>query len=174
MKKKISVGLATILATAIGLSACGTKNYQFDVPSYDEDTAITIGVWNGSHFDLSEEELSTLWEIAESLKKGVPCTQCRYCCAGCPMRLNIPFLLECYNDMKYMASATASVRLDGLDEDKKPACCIQCGQCAHACPQGIDVPAALAELAELYASGPHWAETRKVRSDAIMKDLKKE
>ena len=71
MKKKISVGLATILATAIGLSACNMgKNYQFDVPSYDEDTAITIGVWNGSHFDLSEEELSNLQKAGVNLLLG--------------------------------------------------------------------------------------------------------
>ena len=69
MKKKISVGLATILATAVGLSACNiwATNYQFDVPSYDEDTAITIGVWNGSHFDLSEEELSNLQKAGVNL-----------------------------------------------------------------------------------------------------------
>ena len=60
MKKKISVGLALLLG-AIGLSACNQQEtYQFDVPTYDEDAAITIGVWNGSHFDLSEEELSNL------------------------------------------------------------------------------------------------------------------
>ena len=120
---------------------------------------------------LSEEELSTLYDIAEGMKKSVPCTQCRYCCAGCPMGLNIPFLLECYNDMKYAANVTATVRLDGLDEDKKPANCIQCGQCAHACPQGIDVPAVLAELADMYANGPAWSVTLKARSAQIMKDL---
>ena len=120
---------------------------------------------------LSEEELSTLYDIAEGMKKSVPCTQCRYCCAGCPMGLNIPFLLECYNDLKYAANVTATVRLDGLDEDKKPANCIQCGQCAHACPQGIDVPAVLAELADMYANGPAWSVTLKARSAQIMKDL---
>ena len=63
------------------------------------------------------------------------------------------------------------MRLDALDEDKKPAACIGCGQCSHACPQGIDVPAALAELAELYAKGPNWAVASKGRHDAIRKDL---
>ena len=87
------------------------------------------------------------------------------------MELNIPYLLECYNDYKYAASTTASVRLDGLDEDKRPSACIQCGQCSHACPQGIDVPAALAELAELYANGPHWADEAKPRHESIRRDL---
>ena len=125
-----------------------------------------------SHQPLSEKERETLFDIAESLKKGVPCTGCRYCCAGCPMELNIPYLLECYNDYKFAASVSPSMRLDGLDDDKKPANCIGCGQCSHACPQGIDVPAALAELAELYASGPNWSVQARSRHEAIKKDLK--
>ena len=64
-----------------------------------------------------------------------------------------------------------SMRLDGLDDDKKPAACIQCGQCTHACPQGINVPEILAELADLYEKGPRWTKTHKDRGDAIRKDL---
>ncbi len=124
-----------------------------------------------SYEPLSPEERQTLFEIAEGMKKGVPCTGCRYCCAGCPMELDIPYLLECYNDYRYAESLTASQRLDGLTEDKKPASCIACGQCRHACPQGIDVPAALAELSEMYASGPKWAEVSKGRAESIRKDL---
>ena len=120
---------------------------------------------------LSDKEKDTLFEIAESLKKGVPCTGCRYCCQGCPMGLNIPYLLECYNDMKYTSTLTPSIRLDGLDEDKKPSACIGCGQCAHACPQHIDVPTVLAELSDMYQSGPKWSEAVKSRHDAIRSDL---
>ncbi len=123
---------------------------------------------------LSEEEKSVLFEIAESLKKGVPCTGCRYCCDGCPMGLNIPYLLECYNDMKYTSSMTPGMRLDGLDEDKKPAACIGCGQCSHACPQHIDVPSVLAELSEMYTNSPKWAEMSKGRHESIRKDLNME
>ena len=54
MKKIQAASLATALCMVCALSACGETNYQFDVPSYDEDMEITIGVWNGSHFDLSE------------------------------------------------------------------------------------------------------------------------
>ena len=87
------------------------------------------------------------------------------------MGLDIPYLIECYNDLKYAATATATVRIDGLDEDKRPAACIGCGQCSHACPQGIDVPAVLAELAELYANGPKWSVEAKPRHEAILRDL---
>ena len=63
------------------------------------------------------------------------------------------------------------MRIDALEEEKRPAACIGCGQCMHACPQGIDVPAALAELAEMYEKGPHWSEQVKIRQKIIQEDL---
>ncbi len=120
---------------------------------------------------LSDAELNTLQEIAESLKKGVPCTGCRYCCAGCPMELDIPFLLDCYNSVKVERAFSVLMRMDGLDPEKRPEACIGCGQCTHACPQGIDVPAALAELAEICNNGPKWADRAKGRHESIRKDL---
>ena len=126
------------------------------------------------HVPLTEKERETLFAIAESLKKGVPCTGCRYCCDGCPMELNIPYLLECYNGFKYETSCNVSMRLDGLPLDKLPDQCIGCGQCTHACPQGIDVPAALSELAELYAKAPKWSEVAAARQVTIEKELNKD
>ena len=121
---------------------------------------------------LSDSERSVLLEIAENLKKGVPCTACRYCCDGCPMELDIPYLLQCYNDYKFATTMTPSMRIDALEEDKRPSACIGCGQCMHACPQGIDVPAALAELAEMYEKGPHWGDVVVKRAKSIEEDLK--
>ena len=120
---------------------------------------------------LSKEEEDALFAIAETMKSGVPCTGCRYCCKGCPMGLDIPYLIECYNSCKVSMNFTSSMRLDGLDEEKKPAACIACGQCAHACPQGIDVPSVMAELADLYANGPKWSEASKGRQESIRRDL---
>ncbi len=120
-----------------------------------------------SHRPLSDDERNTLLDIAEGMKSGVPCTACRYCCDGCPMGLNIPYLLSVYNDYKVNPSAIAGMRLDGLDEDKLPSACISCGQCTHACPQGINVPEVLAELAKMYAEGPKWAVTKQERGKEI-------
>ena len=63
------------------------------------------------------------------------------------------------------------MRIDGLDENKRPAACIACGRCVHACPQGIKVPLVLAELAQLYEDLPKWAVTAKKREASIKKDL---
>ena len=123
---------------------------------------------------LSEDEQNTLFEIAESLKSAVPCTGCRYCTKGCPMELNIPFLIQCYNDFKYELAFNVSMRIDGLDEDKLPSNCIECGQCQMACPQGIDVPSVLKELTKLYSEAPKWSEVAKPRKESIKKDLNME
>ena len=125
-----------------------------------------------SYKPLSEEERNTLFEIAEGMKSGVPCTACRYCCKGCPMGLDIPMLLECYNNYKVGAGANVSVRIDALADDKKASACIGCGRCSHACPQGIDVPAVMIELDELYKNGPKWEQTVKARNEQIRKELK--
>ena len=87
------------------------------------------------------------------------------------MELDIPMLIECYNNMKFASSLNMSVRLDGLEENKKPSACIGCGQCAHACPQGIDVPSVLHELDEMYTNGPKWADASRSRHESIKKDL---
>jgi len=120
---------------------------------------------------LTDEERDLLFAVAESMKRGVPCTGCRYCTAGCPMKLDIPYLLECYNDYKYASTVTPSMRMDALEKEKLPSACIGCRKCARACPQGIDIPSALKELSGLYEAGPHWAVTAKPRQEAIKRDL---
>ena len=121
---------------------------------------------------LSDRERETLMTIAESLKNGVPCTACRYCCAGCPAELDIPLLLECYNGYKMSPDYIIStMRLDGLSEEKRPDKCVACGQCSGACPQGIDVPAAMEELAKMYSRAVKWDDTTKDRRESVKKDL---
>lgn len=114
---------------------------------------------------LKKEEVDTLFEIAESLKVSVPCTECRYCCDGCPMELNIPQLLHSYNDLHFAPSLTPVMQLEALPEDKRPSACIGCGACAAVCPQKIDIPTVLATLADEFAKQPSWAAMCKERAE---------
>lgn len=110
-----------------------------------------------------------LMDIAESLKVGVPCTACRYCCEGCPMELDIPMLLAGYNDLKFQSSMTVAMQMDGTPKDKWPHSCIGCGACAAVCPQQIDIPAVMTEFAEMLDRSPSWAELCKQREEAAEK-----
>ena len=113
---------------------------------------------------LSEAERALLADIAEGMMDSVPCTACRYCCAGCPAELDIPGLIVEYNDLKMQFSFTPMMRLEQLPEEKRPHACLQCHACTQVCPQGIAIPDILAGLSALYDKYPKWSEICEQRN----------
>lgn len=107
---------------------------------------------------LNDEELAVLDEAAASLARMIPCTGCRYCCAGCPMGLDIPTLLSIANDMAVTKSFNVVARYTILGEGRQAADCIGCGQCEMVCPQKISVPEEMRRLAELMETQKTWEE----------------
>ena len=103
---------------------------------------------------LTDEELKTVEDIRDSMLNMLPCTACRYCCAGCPMGLDIPTLLHHYNDHKFQPGFIAPMVINGLAEEKRPGACIACGKCSQVCPQSIDVPAALCDFQKMLDEAP--------------------
>ena len=110
-----------------------------------------------------------LADIARSMMDIVPCTACRYCCDGCPVQLDIPYLLKIYNDAKFSPTVMNGMLINALPKEAQPAACIDCGACAQVCPQHIDIPAALADLTKIIAEGPDWA---KVSAERLKLDRK--
>ncbi len=115
---------------------------------------------------LTANELIVILEIAEGMKNSVPCTACGYCKDGCPQGINIPALLEMYNEIRIAPVTNITMRIDALDEDKKPSSCIGCGACSAICPQSIDIPAYLADLVERAKKVPSWSVISKEREEA--------
>ena len=115
---------------------------------------------------LSPAEGELILKIAEELKGSVPCTGCRYCVAGCPMGLDIPFLLSVYNDLRYAPVINTTLRIEALPESKKPDVCVGCGKCSKICPQNIDIPGAMQDFCELMEKIPSWEDVCRERAAA--------
>ncbi len=115
---------------------------------------------------LNAEEKKVIFEIAEGMKNSVPCTACGYCVSGCPQGINIPKMLEFYNEMRIAPTTNITMRIDAIEESRQPKSCIGCQSCVNICPQGIDIPTYLADLVERSAKLPSWAEISKQREEA--------
>ena len=114
---------------------------------------------------LSEEEIQVLYDIAESLKSSVPCTACRYCVSTCPMGLDIPLLIEIYNDMRYAPGVNSGMKIEFMPEDKRPTACICCGSCIKTCPQNIDIPRVMIDLSNIMKTVPSWRRISAERAE---------
>lgn len=112
---------------------------------------------------LSDYETAELLKIADTMKDSVPCTACRYCCDDCPQGLDIPLLLDVYNDLKFSMEVAVAMRLEGLSQEKQPTACIGCGKCAKMCPQSIDIPEKIKELGTMLEKLPKWTDICRKR-----------
>lgn len=95
---------------------------------------------------LNPQELKTLLDIADSMteRTSVPCTACRYCTTHCPQGLDIPMLLELYNEHVFSGGGfIAPMRVAQLPDGKKPSACVGCRSCEAVCPQRIKISEAL-------------------------------
>ena len=99
---------------------------------------------------LSETEGEYLLSLAREMTgKSLPCTACRYCLSKCPMQLNIPYLIELYNEDCFSNGGfMAPMALSKLSENKKPSACLGCAACEAVCPQSIKIAEAMADFAE--------------------------
>ena len=95
---------------------------------------------------LKEEEMAALMQVSKELagEKSVPCTACHYCTDHCPQGLDIPHLIELYNEHVLTTKAglfgfIAPMALAAIPEDKQPAACLHCGSCEQVCPQQIKI-----------------------------------
>ena len=115
------------------MTLSGMSNY--------EQMAQNIGIYE-TEKPLTAEETEALFQVAQAMteKTSLPCTACRYCTEYCPMGLDIPFLIELYNEQVYFGGGyIPAMTVGAMPDEKKPSACIGCGACEKACPQMIKV-----------------------------------
>lgn len=76
---------------------------------------------------------------------GVPCSGCRYCSGICPVGLDIPLMLQAFNEHSVGGETW---KLGALAGATKASECISCGACVKRCPQNIDIPAVMNKIAQ--------------------------
>jgi predicted aldo/keto reductase-like oxidoreductase len=106
---------------------------------------------------LSEKEETALLSIADEMVKKIalPCTACGYCLSHCPQQLEIPKLLNLYNEHFFTGGGfIAPFALMAMGKDKQPSACIGCKQCEEVCPQQIKISEAMTDFTEKLKQGP--------------------
>ena len=98
---------------------------------------------------LSEAECAALAGIAEKMVARIvlPCTACRYCTTHCPQELDIPSLLNLYNEHCFTGGGfLAPMALMAVPSEKQPSACLGCRSCEAVCPQQIKISEAMADF----------------------------
>ncbi|MDE5946213.1 MAG: aldo/keto reductase [Oscillospiraceae bacterium] len=98
---------------------------------------------------LNDKEMKTILEIADKITKktSLPCTACRYCTSHCPQGIDIPMIIELYNEHCFTGGGfLAPMALSAVPDDKKPSACIGCRSCEAVCPQQIKISEAMSDF----------------------------
>lgn len=99
---------------------------------------------------LNNSEIELLYSVANKMteKTSLPCTACRYCTPKCPKGLDIPRLIELYNDHAFAGGFIAPMVIDTLPEEKRPSACVSCRACEAVCPQSIKISEMMSDFTE--------------------------
>ena len=103
---------------------------------------------------LTDKEMETVLKIGELLRNigGIPCTACRYCVDGCPMKISIPDLFSCYNAKVQFKDWNAAYYYNIYTQEGhgKASECIKCGKCEKICPQHLEIRELLTKVSESF------------------------
>lgn len=106
--------------------------FQTDVPLTGDETEVLLGV-------AKDIQARTM----------MPCTACRYCTAYCPKELDIPSLLDAYNEHTFAGGGWMAMSMVGNQpEGKRPWDCIGCRACEAVCPQKLTISEAFSDFSK--------------------------
>ncbi|MGB3368117.1 MAG: aldo/keto reductase [Acidaminobacteraceae bacterium] len=123
---------AEVTLVLSGMNSMEMLNENIRVASETEINAFT------------EDETKMFMEVKKTLQEKikVPCTACNYC-MPCPVGVDIPTCLSCYNDIEIEgrigAAAKYLMQTSLKSEPHNASLCIMCGKCEKHCPQEIEI-----------------------------------
>ena len=100
---------------------------------------------------LNDNEHEAIEKVCAILKGQdiIPCTDCKYCVAGCPKKIAIPDLFACLNGKKNFKNWNTDYYYSVHTQNGgKASDCIECGLCEKACPQHLEIRKLLKEVAK--------------------------
>ncbi len=127
--------LGEVVVTLSGMSSM--EQLKENIVTYQEEKPLT------------EKEMEGLMGVAGSMTKKImlPCTACRYCTAHCPKGLDIPEILNLYNEFCFTGGGfLAPMAVGSMPEEKRPSACIGCRSCEAVCPQQIKISEAMKDF----------------------------
>ena len=98
---------------------------------------------------LTDAEEAVLFESCGAVHElmAAPCTACGYCTKNCPKKLDIPGMMDVYNEWRATGDEgpvrRAAEREDGFMQ------CVACSACRPQCPQSIEIPQLMDELKQV-------------------------
>ena len=130
--------LQTIPGVTVTLSGMSNmEQLQANIRTYEEKKP------------LDQKEMDALLRVAADMQNNMlPCTACHYCVAHCPKGLDIPRLLELYNEHSFTGGGfIAPMALMAVPQEKHPSACVSCRSCEQVCPQQIKISEAMSNFA---------------------------
>lgn len=99
---------------------------------------------------LTDDETAALLAVADDMiaQNFLLCTGCRYCTSYCPMELDIPSLIDGYNEYKCFGGFSVPMAIEALPENKRPSACLGCRACEAVCPQTIRISEMMRDFTE--------------------------
>ena len=84
----------------------------------------------------------------------IPCTNCKYCCDGCPKKIHIPDIFSAVNTKRKFPDDNRPAFFYGslTGFSGKASDCVGCAQCEKVCPQHLPIRELLKEATEMFES----------------------
>ena len=126
-----------VVVTLSGMS--NMEQLQDNIVTYESDKA------------LNQMEINRLFDVAREMtsKSSLPCTACRYCTDYCPKGIDIPKIIELYNEHVFSGGGfLAPMGIRAMDPERRPSACIACHACEAVCPQNIKISEMMSDFVD--------------------------